>query len=559
VILLEKLPEDAGLIMAYIRAITDITNDICITETVDNLRHPFKDFMETILLWDGEERELHEHEQEVKLFVVLGTKDRILLIKEIFENEVKTLFDHVLHGKDIFRMIRDKLYSNWNPSLEQFLYLYINHILEEYNTKFPRSYLTYWNDEVGVLVFYGTESPDDDISHLVEGVIEFWLDRESPVIKGKQIMINSYLLNDIKGRRIITSFPEPSNGNWCLLLEGGIVLPLTENFSTGRTKLSSAHVGLWTIGEVEEILLNPIYAYGYCFDPFDLFVEWQYVFLYSLATLGIEDYDYKIINKLYRDFSHFIAMNICNYIEIESRILDEDLFLEKFVKQIHDIDAYLKGQEETGISKNMMYLMRSRFAYLPKMYQLISKYYSKEVSDRLNATKFEYGKWRSLISTLDEGDQYTKGINLEALAEYFINTISGLKVTGKRIRQEREEIDILCCNVSFDPELWKLGSLILIECKNRKDKIQVSDIRNLVPIMESKGIQTALVFTPSGITTTAEKEIENQFLSGKVFICFDMKDILMVDGKRNHPYKTLINKLKALEMRYENDLRQFYQ
>ena len=154
-------------------------------------------------------------------------------------------------------------------------------------------------------------------------------------------------------------------------------------------------------------------------------------------------------------------------------------------------------------------------------------------------------------------NSYEKGIILEEVASYFIDTIKGFKMTARRKRGEREEIDIYFCNVSLDSRLWELGALALVECKNHKKKSTVSDIRNLIPVMDTKGIKSAIMFSTSGFTRDAQQEIENQYLSGKLIITAQFKELQEL-SEINTPYKFIVNKIEKIMKGYEDDLRLAY-
>ncbi|WP_372010400.1 restriction endonuclease [Paenibacillus chitinolyticus] len=549
-----KYIEDAGLVMAYIKATIDTENDFVYTKTVDNLKYPFSDFIQTILT---EDRVFNEGQEEMKLFTIMGSKERINEIKESFVDEIKKVFNLFVQRKITLEMLAARINKDELPSLEQFLYLYIYHLFTSATLKYPYSHFIGIDEDCGIAIFYGTESAKENISDMVDHAMDFWLERECPIVRGKQVLIKSFLTNDLKGRRIITTFPNPSDGTWCLLLEGGIVFPL-DQYASEKAKLNSGHIGQWTIGEVEEKMINPVYGCGYWFESLELFLEWQYAFLYALATLKIDHYEIRKFEELYDEFISFIHNYICPAELVKDTLTNRTTFINVLIRYIRNIEKYLTGVEDTGISKNIIFMMRNRQVYLPKVYGIISNYYNLEVENRLKSEVFEKERWGELILSLDDGNHFSRGVNLEALAHYFIGSISGLLITGTRILLEREEIDICCSNVSFDSNLWKLGPLVLVECKNRKNKLRVSDIRNLIPIMESKGINSVIFFTRSGTTKTADKEIDNQYFSGRTIICLDIGDFVAIKNDGSHPYSILAKKLKNIESRFENDIRLLY-
>lgn len=75
--------------------------------------------------------------------------------------------------------------------------------------------------------------------------------------------------------------------------------------------------------------------------------------------------------------------------------------------------------------------------------------------------------------------------------------------------------------------------------------------------MDSKGIKSAIVFSSSGFTKTALKEIEYQYFGGKYIIPFDMADIKCLT-KSFTPFDLLVSKVEKMGKKYANDLRNAY-
>lgn len=217
----------------------------------------------------------------------------------------------------------------------------------------------------------------------------------------------------------------------------------------------------------------------------------------------------------------------------------------------------MKGEEEIGISKNILLMMRYLYAYLPKVHQFIYKTIGLNFADISYTTDLNYTYWQNQFKNLKIGSTYEKGKRLEDLVQYLFNTVSGLKVTGARLRGERSEIDIFCCNISYDFYLWSLGTLILIECKNRKNKVRVSEIRNLVPIMEAKGIIGAIIFSRSGFTKPSLKEIKYQLFGGKKIIPISLDEVNEISREKSI-YKLIREKVECFDNILKNNDQQLY-
>lgn len=428
-----------------------------------------------------------------------------------------------------------------NNITQRFCDLYTSTIIENNTLKYPRLYRDKLNG-ISCLGLYTTNNPQEELEEEIENVINTLLEKEKPFFMGKQIMIQSFLLQDIIDRKILAVLPN-IEGEWYALLEGGIKLYLNDKNPYFREKISSQDIGMWTNLELEGVLNNPCYAYKKFFEPYALFEEWNNVFLYALATLEIE-YDEKNLELVYKEFLKFIEDNICYVQEVEEAIIPQDTFIKALKITIENIRKYLKGEEEIGISKNILILLKSRHAYLPIIYKIIGKYYSKEVLQRFTHTSFSKEKWNGLLNKIElSEDNYYKGIALEDVADYFISCIEGLKVTGRRVKTENEEIDLVCSNVSENTKLWELGASILVECKNWKDKVDTKVIRSLSYIMDKKGVSTLLLFVKNDVTSGAKTEIEKQAAHNKYIIVFNLESL----HKLKNPFDLLISKKQELE------------
>lgn len=168
-------------------------------------------------------------------------------------------------------------------------------------------------------------------------------------------------------------------------------------------------------------------------------------------------------------------------------MLTKEMFFDVYLKQISNMRAYLCCKEETILSNDWLRMMGNRFIYLNKIYTLLGQYYPKEISEMNQTEAFELMDFRRLLYASEEGTAYQKGMIWEEVASYMLERIAGLKVNGRRLRVARQEIDLCCINVSMEEELWNLGALILVECKNWKRKADVRAIRSIGQIMYMKG------------------------------------------------------------------------
>lgn len=97
------------------------------------------------------------------------------------------------------------------------------------------------------------------------------------------------------------------------------------------------------------------------------------------------------------------------------------------------------------------------------------------------------------------------------------------------------------CTHSNNSLFWKLGPVVLVECKNQVEKISSKIIRNLSSIMEIKGITGSILFTTSALTKPALEEIQKAENSNKKIIVLYLNDI--INNSNKSPYAILKEKL----------------
>ncbi|WP_338554630.1 restriction endonuclease [Paenibacillus sp. KS-LC4] len=551
-----RFPDSAGLHLSIVDGFVE--NEEIIIQCIDNYHYPFRDFVGMAKKKDLISFDLDDCMQVPRLYIIAGHPAKVSRTEQVWRKRIKQAFDDLLQSDNILKKINRNLNETEYYCLESFYWLYLSEVITSDKVCFPlvRGFKPF-EDDLDVLVFYMDHHPSEHSLEMIEKTIAFWLDREQPTLKGYQCLTRSFILRNMVGRKILSTFPD-KDGSWGMLLEGGIFLPLADDFDVGLSKLNSKHIGQWTVGEIEEILLNPIYAYGYYYQHIDLICEWFYVFLYSLVTINEEELKNIKLEILYRDYCEYLGRHICPYKLIEQKNIEVNQSIAVFNKKLGSLREYLKGEEEIGVSKNILLMMRNRNAYLPAVHRFIHKNTGLVVDHMNDTIPWNNDSWKYALSQLETVScSYEKGTKLEELAQYFIRTIPGIKITDVRSRKGRAEVDIYCCNVSYDSSLWKLGALILVECKNRETKVVVSDIRNLVATMEAKGIIGAMFFSRAGFTSVAEKEIKHQLSGGKMIIPICLSELKGID-ENDGAYGLVRRKIEQFEHTMEDKTEQLY-
>ena len=167
----------------------------------------------------------------------------------------------------------------------------------------------------------------------MQSAAEIWIEREAPRISGRQVIINSFWLGDLKGRRIIGALPQNDGDGYFLLVEGGKKIRL----NVGSTAYMNEQIGykdinLFSINDINIILSNPVYSFGLLFQPYEIFEDWQKIFQYAIAVLDVK-WTIKTLQEVYEAFLDFMGKQICECIEAPP-MLTKEIFFDVYLKRI---------------------------------------------------------------------------------------------------------------------------------------------------------------------------------------------------------------------------------
>ena len=548
--------EHTGALFTYLIALKDDETGRIEVKGINSLRCLLKDFPLRIAALREEAGET-ESEDILEIYCILGTNQQT----EAFMNQIRKVQNQVSN-----RILSDS-------DFDYKAFILQNLTEQEQRDTFSDhaawliTYHTFCCDQLYALQQFQFAGADEKLEVCCLGLgveyedrrllwmqraVEIWLEREAPRVYGRQVIINSFWLDDLKGRRIIGALPQNDGDGYFLLVEGGKKVRLNVgSVAYMNEQIGYRDIDLFSINDINIILSNPIYSYGIYFQPYEIFEDWQKVFQYAIAVLEVE-WTTETLQKVYELFLDFIEKQICECMEAPP-VLTKEMYFDAYLKRIVNMREYLCCKEETILSNDWLRMMGNRFIYLNNIYTLLGQYYPKEISGMNQTKTFELADFRRLLDASEEGTAYQKGMIWEEAAAYMLERIDGLKVNGRRLRVARQEIDLCCINVSAEEELWNLGALILVECKNWKCKADVKAIRSIGQIMYMKGTTTTLLFSKLGVTSEAEEEILQLALRGAHVLCITKSDLLCVAEKRDF-YELLIRKWLELEQIIEDDL-----
>lgn len=430
------------------------------------------------------------YEAEIHVFAVLGAEDRAGQIDERVCSGVKENCKRLLAGRKI-RISHPELDLVGNT-----FFRCVQEFFCRPGAHIPRSCIM----DCGAFTLRGiwcSPLEEEAALLLLRRVVAIWAENEAPCRYGRQLMLRSFLMRDLVGRKVIAYLPR-AEGCGALLFEGGQQLSLDAALPYGKGALTVQDLHAFSVSGIQGILLNPVYAYGKWLYPDSLREEWHKVFLY-LCAISPTDWTAGTLAPVYGEFLEFLQREICDTAEAPA-ILSEEQYLLALLSHIRLFRSFLRGEDEPVISKDLHLTLNSRYVYLPYLWRLFPQ------EERQNP--FSAQVLRKLIRQARSSvTHYEKGTSWEAVATYVLEHISGWSITGRRVRAGAQEIDISVVNVSLQDDLWQMGAYVLVECKNWRQRVDLSQIRNLAHISGRKGNQTVLLFAANGHTREAEKEI----------------------------------------------------
>jgi hypothetical protein len=168
-----------------------------------------------------------------------------------------------------------------------------------------------------------------------------------------------------------------------------------------------------------------------------------------------------------------------------------------------DISRYFEGGSIDQRISAVIGHINELFSHLEKMEKIITKYKKKEVG---------YSEIKRLWEAAKKTDNPNrKGKLLEELFVQLIQVDGNFTLCQRNVRTKSEEIDIVIQSDISSPFWSGLSSpLILLECKNWKDKVGVKEVRDFAGKIENRPkllCRIGFLIAVSGFTSDAEEEL----------------------------------------------------
>lgn len=390
----------------------------------------------------------------------------------------------------------------------------------------------------------------------LEQFAEAWIEQEEPVLFKHQMITTSFMLNSIKGKRIIAPFFNPYEHEWELLLEGARRICLSGEIPFLSQQTDSSIVDRWTEVDIEQILTNPAYGYGIHILPYSIADEWINALLYCCAvSIYIRKWSLREARSIYRDFLAMLKERLPY--ETSEAIVDEDTFLKSFLMSAEYAAQSLRGIEESSLTRRFALEMPYRVYQLNAIMPILCQNLPGTLTLPLEPQAFSCERFCELLVSCTASTALDKGIALENLAAYMLSAVEGWLLAGRRVKADDCEIDICYVNASLNQDAWDMGTILLVECKNRAKITGVTALRNLSFVMDAKGCRTGLIISMSGFSKVAVEQSMRLACQGKSILLIDGDDLSAIaDGI--HPSALVKRKYRTLQNEIEDNLAQLY-
>ena len=159
------------------------------------------------------------------------------------------------------------------------------------------------------------------------------------------------------------------------------------------------------------------------------------------------------------------------------------------------------------------------------------------------SSQFDYDTYRTLLESASGArTNDEKKRTLEKLAAFLLNSIDGSISTLPNIRTTTEEMDLLLKNESTDPFWQRMGSPILVECKNWSKPVGPDVLRDLKGKMEIHGVRVGILLSLGRVTRGVKEYLKSQRIIGHMIIVIDKKDLSDIASARITPAQKISEK-----------------
>lgn len=186
---------------------------------------------------------------------------------------------------------------------------------------------------------FGSTQYYDEPPEKIRNILNIWYRKEQPILCGKQIITQSFYYQSLVGRKVLNIVSSQNDDNLYLLLEGNIKVKLDYPSISTYNYIDTDN---FKSTDIQKILYNPIYCFGYIFEPETIFLDWFDIYLYAMALLDVNLEDTPKLKASYLAFLDFIEQHVCEKIYANKSLFNQTYFWSILKIHIENINQFMK-------------------------------------------------------------------------------------------------------------------------------------------------------------------------------------------------------------------------
>lgn len=324
----KKCISSAGLVYFHICGTVSEEGEVCL-QTCDSYRYFENGFYE-----QAKENVLEtEFDEDVfHVMGVIGVQEKVDAIENVVRDGIRGNMQRICERKNLKK--RDSVFDSYGNAFYQL----VQEFFCEEPIHFPCGSAVEGPEWKLYYVFDG--NPDhENMGRVADSLVTIWIEKEAPIIMGKQLMIRSFFMRDLLDRKVVACIPSKESDTWNILFEGGTSIPIDLEMSYSKDTVSYNELGFFSMSELSQIIMEPAYSFGKIYYPRELCNEWQKVFLF-LCAIQKTEWTLNTFGPIYKQFLHFLESNICLTENAPSFISKED-GLQVLLIEIESIRKFL--------------------------------------------------------------------------------------------------------------------------------------------------------------------------------------------------------------------------
>ena len=315
------------ILYTYIKAII-YDNQKYAMNFVDSLTYSQNDFFSAIQNNLLLEDELAENTETINLFCLCVSKEKSNYLKSSL---LKDILENLSYSNP-----NNKTCNTSSNLYNQYIAICANYLSHTGLNPLVFSFET--ND---LVIFYilGSTNYSPKPPENVKEILNIWYEKDMPSLFGKQILTQPFFYKTLLNRKTLDIIPSHTDNDLYLLLEGNLKIRL--DYSS-ISILDYNDTSCFNSTDIQRIVYNPIYCFGYTFEPDVIFLDWFDVYLYAMALLDIDLDNSEKLKDSYFAFLDFIDNHICEKVYADKSFFEPDFFFSILKINIQHIKQFIR-------------------------------------------------------------------------------------------------------------------------------------------------------------------------------------------------------------------------